>query len=54
MKMLVLTSLEKTPTVKYWDLNTDTLTSYWIFLKSLKFGSALNVSGDRQNSTSIK
>lgn len=36
MKMLVLTSLEKTPTVKYWDLNTDTLTSYWIFSEKPK------------------
>lgn len=43
--------------VKYWHLNIDTLdtlTFYWVFLKSMKFGRALNISGDLQNSISIK
>lgn len=54
LKLLVLTSLEKTHAVKYWHLNTDTLNSYWIFLKSLTFHSALNIFYDLQNSISIK
>jgi len=46
--------LEKTNTVKYWHLNIGTLTSYWVFLESLKFGRALDIFGDLQNTTSTK